>query len=98
MSTTYFPEVETKIKYEGKDSKNPLSFKYYNPDQKVGDKTMAEHLRFSVAYWHTMKGNGQDMFGGPAFDRPWNKSNDPMTQAKETLEAAFEFFQKLNVP
>jgi xylose isomerase len=98
MSTTYFPEVETKIEYEGKDSKNPLSFKFYNPDQKVGNKTMADHLRFSVAYWHTMKGSGQDMFGGPAFDRPWNKSSDRMTQAKDTLEAAFEFFQKLGVP
>jgi xylose isomerase len=98
MSTTYFPEVETTVKYEGKDSKNPLSFKYYNPDQNVGDKTMAEHLRFSVAYWHTMKGSGQDMFGGPAFERPWNKSNDPMEKAKDTLEAAFEFFQKLGVP
>jgi xylose isomerase len=98
MSTTYFPEVETTIKYEGKDSKNPLSFKYYNPEQKVGNKTMAEHLRFSVAYWHTLKGSGQDMFGGPAFDRPWNKSVDPMDRAKDTLEAAFEFFKKLGVP
>ncbi len=98
MSTKYFPEVETKIMYEGKDSDNPLSFKYYNPQQKVGDKSMAEHLRFSVAYWHTLKGNGQDMFGGPAFDRPWNKSTDPMVRAKETLQAAFEFFQKLDVP
>jgi xylose isomerase len=97
MSNTYFPEVETKIEYEGKESKNPLSFKYYNPDQVVGNKTMAEHLRFSVAYWHTMKGDGQDMFGGPAYNRPWDKSTDPMEQAKETLEAAFEFFQKLGI-
>jgi xylose isomerase len=58
---------------------------------------MTEHLRFSVAYWHTFKGDGQDMFGGPAFDRPWYKSSDPMDQAKDTLEAAFEFFQKLGV-
>lgn len=93
MKSKYFPEVENTIAYEGKESKNPLAFKYYNPDQKVGNKTMAEHLRFSVAFWHTFKGNGQDMFGGPAFDRPWYKSRDPMDQAKDTLEAAFEFFQ-----
>jgi len=98
MSTIYFPEVHTKIAYEGKDSKNPLAFKYYNSEQKVGNKTMAEHLRYSVAYWHTLKGSGQDMFGGPAFDRPWNKSADPMDKARDTLEAAFEFFQKLGVP
>ncbi len=97
MISNYFPEVKNTIAYEGKESKNPLAFKYYNPDQKVGNKTMAEHLRFSVAYWHTFKGDGQDMFGGPAFDRPWYKSSDPMDQAKDTLEAAFEFFQKLGV-
>jgi len=97
MSKTYFPEVKTKIEYEGKDSKNPLSFKYYNPDQKVGNKTLAEHLRFSIAYWHTFKGSGQDMFGGPAYNRPWFEATNPMAQAKETLEAAFEFFQKLGV-
>ncbi len=97
MISKYFPEVENTIAYEGKESKNPLAFKYYNPDQKVGNKTMVEHLRFSVAYWHTFKGDGQDMFGGPAFDRPWYKAKDPMDQAKDTLEAAFEFFQKLGV-
>ena len=98
MNSQYFPEVENKITYEGKDSKNPLAFKYYNPDQKVGNKSMAEHLRFAVAYWHTFKGDGQDMFGGRAFDRPWFQATNPMDQAKDTLEAAFEFFQKLNVP
>jgi xylose isomerase len=97
MSKTYFPEVETKIEYEGRDSKNPLSFKYYNPNQKVGGKTMADHLRFSIAFWHTFKGSGQDMFGGPAYNRPWFEATDPMAQAKETLDAAFEFFQKLGV-
>jgi xylose isomerase len=97
MKSSYFPEVETKIAYEGKDSKNPLSFKYYNPDQKVGNKTMSEHLRFSIAYWHTFKGDGQDMFGGPAYDRPWNKPGDLLDNAAATLDAAFEFFQKLGV-
>lgn len=94
---TYFPNVSEKIRYEGKTSKNPLAFKYYNPDQKVGDKTMREHLRFSVAYWHTMMGTGSDMFGGPSFRREWHKAAQPLDRAKATMEAAFEFFQKLGV-
>jgi xylose isomerase len=93
----YFPEVKKQIKYEGKDSKNPFSFKYYNKNQKVGNKTMAEHLRFSVAWWHTLLCNGTDMFGGPSFQRDWRKASDPMDCAKETMDAAFEFFQKLGV-
>jgi xylose isomerase len=60
---TYFPEVTAKIGFEGKESKNPLAFKYYNPDQVVGGKTMAEHCRFAIAYWHTFKGAGSDIFG-----------------------------------
>jgi xylose isomerase len=93
----YFPEVKKQIKYEGKDSKNPLAFKFYNKDQKVGTKTMGEHLRFSVAWWHAFMGNGTDMFGGPSFQREWRKSSDPMDAAKKTMDAAFEFFQKLGV-
>jgi xylose isomerase len=95
--SNYFPEVKKQIKYEGKDSKNPFSFKYYNKNQKVGNKTMAEHLRFSVAWWHTLLCNGTDMFGGPSFQRDWRKASDPMDCAKETMDAAFEFFQKLGV-
>ncbi|NOX90718.1 MAG: xylose isomerase [Calditrichaeota bacterium] len=93
----YFSQVKKSIAFEGKESKNPLAFKYYNPHQKVGDKTMAEHLRFSVAFWHTFTGNGQDMFGAPSFDRPWRRSADPIDRAKQTMEAAFEFFRKLGV-
>jgi xylose isomerase len=95
--SNYFPDVKTQIKFEGKDSKNPLAFKYYNKDQKVGNKTMAEHFRFSVAWWHTLMANGTDMFGGPSFEREWRKSSDPMDRAKKTMDAAFEFFQKLGV-
>jgi len=95
--SNYFPKVEKQIPYEGKDSKNPLAFKYYNKNQKVGSKTMAEHLRFSVAFWHTMLGNGSDMFGGPSFEREWRKSSDPMDRAKATLEALFEFLQKCGI-
>jgi xylose isomerase len=95
--SNYFPKVEKQIQYEGKDSKNPLAFKYYNKNQMVGNKTMAEHLRFSVAWWHTFMGDGSDMFGSPSFHRDWRKASEPMDRAKETLEAAFEFFQKLGV-
>jgi xylose isomerase len=98
MQNKFFPNVEKPISYEGNDSKNPLAFKYYNKDQKVGNKTMAEHLRFSVAYWHTMMGTGADIFGtSPAIFREWHKASNPLDRAKDTLEAAFEFFQKLGV-
>jgi xylose isomerase len=97
MPGQYFTKVEKQIPYEGKDSKNPLAFKYYSKHERVGSKTMGEHLRFSVAYWHTFMGTGADMFGGPSFKREWHKATNPMDRAKETMEAAFEFFQKLGV-
>jgi xylose isomerase len=97
MPSKYFPEVPNSIPFEGRDSKNPLAFKFYDKAKIVGDKTMAEHLRFSVAYWHTFMGSGSDMFGAPSFNRAWRKSNDPLDRARATLEAAFEFFQKLGI-
>ncbi len=88
-----------KIKYEGPDSKNPLAFKHYNPRAKVGKKTMQEHLRFSVAYWHSFKGGGTDPFGpNPVYDRPWDQASDPMQRAEDTMHAAFEFISKLGAP
>ena len=92
----YFPKVK-KIAYEGPDSKNPLSFKYYNPTEKVLGKTMAEHLRFAVCYWHTFKGLGSDPFGPETIIREYNNSTDEMEVAEMTMEAAFEFFTKLGV-
>ena len=92
----YFPEVK-KVSYEGPDSKNPLSFKYYNSDEIVLGKTMAEHLRFAVCYWHTFKALGADPFGPGTMLRSYNDSSDPMKVAEMTLEAAFEFFSKLSV-
>lgn len=86
------------IPYEGRESKNPLAFKYYNPVEIVGDKSMQEHLRFSVAVWHTFTGTGSDPFGDAAFVRSWNKYPDPMDRAKARMRAAFEFFAKLRVP
>jgi xylose isomerase len=97
-SNKYFPDVQKQIEYEGKNSKNPLAFKYYNKNQKVGGKTMSEHLRFSVAYWHSFMGTGIDIFGPtPSFKREWHKAKNSIDRAKETMEAAFEFFQKLGI-
>lgn len=92
----YFPEVK-KVSFEGKDSKNPLTFKYYDPDRLILGKKMKDHLRFAVAYWHTLKGVGSDMFGAGSWKRPWETVSDPMRRAEETLYAAFEFFTKLGV-
>lgn len=86
------------IRYEGSESTNPLAFKHYDPDEVVGDRTMREHLRFSVAYWHTFKGTGADPFGGPVYDRPWDRATDPMQRAEDTMRAAMEFVSKLGAP
>ena len=93
----YFPTVPGPIPFEGRESKNPLAFKWYDKSRKVGNKTMAEHLRYSVAYWHTMKGTGSDMFGPASFRRDWNEGGSAIDLARKTLDAAFEFFQKLGV-
>jgi len=92
----YFPSVK-QVKYEGPDSKTPLAFKHYNPDEVVLGKTMADHFRFSVCYWHTFKGTGADPFGPGTFIRAYNDAGDPMKVAEQTLQAAFEFFTKLGV-
>ena len=92
----FFPKVKD-IVYEGNDSKNPLAFKEYNPDEVIAGKTMREHMRFGVAYWHTMKGSGGDQFGAATYVRGWDKAATPMKQAEDTLVAAFEFFTKLGV-
>ncbi len=93
----YFPEVQSPIKYEGQDSRNPLAFRYYDKSEVVMGKTMAEHLRFAVAYWHTFKSDGSDPFGAGTFVRPWNSAGEPMARAKATCDGAFEFFTKLGV-
>lgn len=92
----FFPNV-AKIKYEGPDSKNSLAFKHYKADEKILGKTMAEHLRFAVSYWHTFKGTGSDPFGPGTMIRPWDASDCPMEVAEMTMRAAFEFFTKLGV-
>ncbi|MGA7160841.1 MAG: hypothetical protein WBZ48_07555 [Bacteroidota bacterium] len=86
MSNKYFSKINQRIPFEGKDSKNPFAFKYYDKNQRVGCRTMEEHLRFSVACWHSYLGNGTDMFGGPSFDRALRQSSDRMNSSKEMLE------------
>lgn len=93
----YFPEVVGHVPYEGPESRNPLAFRHYDAQKRVGDRTMAEHLRFAVCYWHTFVGTGQDPFGAPTLSRPWATASDPVQRAEDTLEAAFEFFTKLGV-
>ncbi len=94
----YFKNV-SKIQYEGPKSDNPLAFKYYNADEKIGGKTMKEHLRYAVAYWHTFQGKGADVFGmDGSVVRPWDKVSDKMDLAKAKVEANFEFCEKLGVP
>jgi xylose isomerase len=93
----YFPEVSSKVAYEGPGSKNPLAFKRYDANKVVGGKSMREHFRFAISYWHTFKGTGSDPFGAPTMDRAWDASTDPIQRAKDTMDAAFEFFTKLGV-
>ena len=85
-----------KIPYEGKDSTNPLAFKYYNPDEVVGGKTMREQLKFALSWWHTMGGDGTDMFGCGTTDKSWGET-DPVAKAKAKVNAAFEIMDKLSI-
>jgi len=93
----YFPKIG-KIEYEGPKSNNPLAFKYYNAEKKVGKKKMKDHLRFAVAYWHSFCADGTDPFGAATHSHPWIKdAKTPMEAADHKMEAAFEFFTKLGV-
>lgn len=92
----YFEQV-SKINFEGKQSNNPFAFKFYNPQEIVAGKTMEEHLRFSMAYWHTLVAGGSDPFGVETAERPWSKFTG-LDLAKARVEAAFELLDKLNLP
>jgi len=98
IGTTEFFEGIDEIPFEGADSDNPLAFKYYNPTEKVGDKTMREILRFAVAYWHTFNEQGGDPFGWGTRVYPWMNYDDPIDRARAKMDAAFEFITKLQVP
>ena len=92
-----FPDIK-KIVYEGPESKNPLAFHHYDENAVVEGKTMKDHFRFSVAYWHTMRGMGSDPFGpGTAF-RPWEAATDGVENAQNRAKVAFEFIEKLGAP
>ncbi len=92
-----FPEVE-KIQYEGPDSKNPLAFRWYDENEIIEGKTMKEHFRFSVVYWHTFRGVGSDPFGPGTAVRPWDDGTDSVDNALRRVEVAFEFMEKLGAP
>lgn len=91
----FFPTIG-KIPYEGKDSRNDLAFKYYDPEEVVDGKKMREHLKFALSWWHTMGGDGTDMFGVGTADKTWGKSK-PEARAKAKIDAAFEIMDKLSI-
>ena len=93
----YFPEIQ-KIKYEGPDCKNPLAFKWYNEGELVEGKTMRDHLRFSVVYWHTFRNPLSDPFGVGTALRPWDDGTESVKNAQKRVRAAFEFIDKLGAP
>jgi xylose isomerase len=93
----YFRKVG-KIPFEGLGSDNPLAFRWYDENRQVGSKTMKEHFKFAVCWWHTFCGTGGDPFGPGTKNFPWAKAKDPIQQAKDKLDAGFEFITKLGVP
>ena len=92
-----FPEIE-KIRFEGPDTTNPLAFRHYDEDALVEGRTMKEHLRFSVVYWHTFRGAGADPFGPGCAERPWELEDGTVEDAIKRAEMAFEFIEKLGAP
>ena len=96
MTKELFAGIET-VKFEGKETTNPLAYQFYDKNKVVLGKTMAEHLRLAVCYWHNFCWQGNDVFGGPAFQRSW-KNSDPILGAHLKADAAFELTSKLNVP
>ena len=93
---TYFPSVG-KIPFEGKDSKNPLAFRYYEPEHVVAGRKMKDWFRFSMAWWHTLCAEGADQFGGGTKKFPWNEAATPMERARAKMDAGFEFMQKIGI-
>jgi xylose isomerase len=86
------------IKYEGPSTDNPLAYRWYDENKVIAGKTMKDHLRFAVAYWHSFCGTGADPFGGPTHLFPWDEKSDPVERAKDKMDAAFEFITKLGMP
>ncbi|MFZ2636826.1 MAG: xylose isomerase [Rectinemataceae bacterium] len=97
MMTTVFPSIP-QVKYEGPGTDNPMAFKRYDPAKLVGGKRMDEHLRFAMAFWHSMTGKGVDPFGDGTMQRPWNGVGDPMEVARMRMRGIFELSEKLSIP
>jgi xylose isomerase len=96
--TSHFPKIPP-IAYEGPTSKNPLAFRHYHPEEIIDGKSLKDHLRFSIAYWHSFRGIGADPFGlDGTISRPWERGRDPLSVARTRLDAAFEFFVKIQAP
>ncbi|MBR9908808.1 MAG: xylose isomerase [Gammaproteobacteria bacterium] len=93
----YFPGI-SQIQYEGPESDNPLAFKVYDENRVVGGKSMREHLRFAICYWHTFCADGGDPFGPGTRTYAWKEKTDPLAAAEDKIDAAFEFFSKMGVP
>lgn len=99
MAAEFFPEITDPIAFAGPDSTDPLTFRWYDAQRQVAGRTMAEHLRFAVAYWHSFNWTGFDIFGEGALERPWLAADaDPMAAAHRKMEVAFEFLGKLGAP
>ncbi len=94
---SYFSDI-SKIQYEGPKSRNPLAFRWYNPTEVIEGKTMKDHLRFSIVYWHTLRGTGSDPFGPGTAVRPWDDGSNSVDNALRRVEVAFEIFEKLDAP
>jgi len=96
MTKEFFPEIK-KIQFEGKDSKNPFAFRYYDAEKAIMGKPMKEWLRFSMAWWHTLCAEGSDQFGPTTKTFPWNEGTDPVMIARQKVDAGFEIMQKLGI-
>ncbi|HWW28634.1 MAG TPA: xylose isomerase [Steroidobacteraceae bacterium] len=97
MNKEYFKAIPH-IQYEGPKTRRALAFRHYDPNEMIDGKTLKDHLRFSVAYWHSFRGTGTDMFGSPTILRPWEAAADPMAAAEARMQAAFEFNVKMQAP
>ena len=93
----HFPRIGA-IAFEGPDTDNPLAFRHYDPDEMIDGRTMSEHMRFSIAYWHSFRGLGGDPFGPGTIQRPWETGKDPVSVALVRMDAGFEFFRKIRAP
>ena len=96
-SREYFPNMG-EVTFEGKETDNPMAFRYYDEQRTIAGKSMKEFLRFAVAYWHSFCNRGGDPFGAGTRRFPWDRYSDPMDRAYARMDAAFEFITKMNIP